>query len=437
MKKNNVLFIIIVAASLTACKKNGGGATDLKPAVTPVGTNDGTASVQMIGSGGGTIVSSDGELELIIPAGALTANTNITIQPIINHAPGGRRKAYRCLPDGQQFAKNVTLKFHYTEEDAAATKPEYMMAAFQNTEGTWQVVEDIENDAANKTLSVNVNHFTDFSAFDILRIQPAMVNVRTLESTEFEVIVTGMSLVNGVLYLTNVLEHPETWKVNGVTRGDLQNGVISLINGNTKAEYIAPGAPPPINPVTISAEIEFTFYVDGQRFNKGIVTAQAYVIDGSYAVLIETETPINLGTGEKFITRDRASFNVNLMAMGSGTVDHVENSDPTFEKIEASPIGCNTSWDIKGTGFIHLSQPSKIQVLAGGGDVHIAFGLMTGHINPVARTVCPGVGTPGINEIPQSGIDGTQFSFENSHEAQVIERNQLDYKIKFTITPID
>src|SRR5687767_14935758 len=116
MKKNFVLLLLFTATIVVSCKKDGGGGgLDVTPAVTPVGANDGTPISKTIGSGGGGITSSDGEMELIIPAGALTADTEITIQPIANNAPNGRGKAYRCTPNGLQFAKDITIKLKYTE----------------------------------------------------------------------------------------------------------------------------------------------------------------------------------------------------------------------------------------------------------------------------------------------------------------------------------
>src|SRR5215211_4697592 len=133
MKKNIVPVILVIAAAFAACSKGsgGGGTPKVEPSVTTVGTNSGTAVTKTIGSSGGTVVSDDGEVELIIPSGALSANTDITIQPITNNIPTGRT-SYRFTPNGQQFAKDVTIKFHYEENDVAATKPEYMQVAFQN-----------------------------------------------------------------------------------------------------------------------------------------------------------------------------------------------------------------------------------------------------------------------------------------------------------------
>jgi hypothetical protein len=434
MQKNSLILIVLLAlTTFSACKKGGSGAPDIRPAVTPVGTNDGTATTKTIGSGGGTVVSGDGEMELIIPPGALTANTDITIQPITNNAPNGRRKAYRCLPDGLQFAKNITVKFHYTEEDAAATKPEYMMAAFQDSEGKWQVIQQLTNDETNNTISASVNHFTDFTAFDVLRIEPAILYLEPLEQGKYEVSAAAVTQLNALLYIGIMLTHDPVWKVNGVTGGSLGTGAIAR-NPDGSGTYTAPGVAPTINPVSISAELNFPFVVNGQRFNQGIVTAEAHITGGNYHVLLETATPVNFGTGEKFVTKDKVNFTVNLGGIG-GAVNQVENSSPTFEKIQESPVGCITTFQTFGTGYIHFNNPSKFQVVNAGGDVYVQWGLQEGHINPTALTSCPGV-TPGLNEIMIGGIDIGEFSFKNNGQPQVVDKSMLDFKIKYTITPL-
>jgi hypothetical protein len=207
-----LMFLGLLCMALPCCKKDSAPNHESKPVLTPVGVNDGTAVTKTIGAGGGTVISGDGQMEVIIPAGALSANTDIVIQPITNNAPNGRRKAHRCLPDGLQFSKNITLKFHYTEAEAAATKPEYMMVAFHNADGHWQVVEDVDNDVANNVVSAYVNHFTDFTGFDVMRIQPAVLYLKPGQTGEYALSFTGMALVHRILLLGELLEKPETWK---------------------------------------------------------------------------------------------------------------------------------------------------------------------------------------------------------------------------------
>lgn len=439
MKKNSALFIALFAlVIISACKKDGGGgATEPEPTVTPVGTNDGIAVTKTIGSAGGTIVSDDGELELIIPSGALTTNTDITIQPITNNVPTGRGKAYRLTPDGQQFSKDITLKFHYTEAEAAMTEPEYMQVAFQNSDGTWKVVENVTNDAASKTVSAKVSHFTDFTEFDILRLVPSSLYLKPGESGTFEVSYAGMSTDGKITFALGVIANDITWKVNGSTGGNSANGSIQSTS-RIAAKYTAPATAPAINPVTISAEINIPFVVNGQSFNKGILTGNAFITGNNYGIVIEHELTLGIGTGEKFVMKDRLSFNVHVVGF-QGMVDNLQNSVPTVQKIEESPVGCVTTFTQLGSGPLHVGNAGKISVTLNPIDKVVYIGPktpLTEFVHPIIHTACPGV-TPGDNELPIAYKGMANFEFNDSGQAQVVDQSVPGFKLIITITPIN
>lgn len=437
MKKNRILLMLLIAAmTLAACKKDGGGAPDLKPAITPVGTNDGSPVTKTIGNTGGSIMSDDGEMELIIPSGALATNTDITIQPITNNAPNGRRKAYRCLPDGLQFSKDITIRFYYNDQDAAATSPEYMMVAFQTADGNWAVIEDLTNDVGNQNINASVNHFTDFSAFDIMRINPAALYLRTNQTGEYEVTATGMSDLNSVLLLTAVLDRPEVWKANGVTGGNSQHGTITASSDQARVVYTAPANAPATNPVDISAEINLPFTVDGQRFNKGILIAKAYIIGNRYQVDLEYSGKSAVGTGEEFRVDDNARMTVNLIG-AEGTVTGTINVPPTFTKTANSTNGCNTTFTSNGTGPIHLRDIDVIGVQKNGltGDVYVYFDSDVGVVPAVMQIVCQ-AGTQTKDFLPWNTA-GAVLTFKDNGQAQVIDMSQISSQsIQLIVTPL-
>src|ERR1700733_11153177 len=90
-----VVLLAVMVLIFNACKKSplgstgGGNSTDLPPAITPVGTPVDSGVTQSIGSGGGTVSSADGRLQVTIPAGDLTSPTTIGVQAVTNNAPGG------------------------------------------------------------------------------------------------------------------------------------------------------------------------------------------------------------------------------------------------------------------------------------------------------------------------------------------------------------
>lgn len=436
MKKNSILLVLLAALVIcNGCKKGGSDTPDAKPAITPVGTNDGAAKTQTIGSAGGTIVSADGEMELVIPSGALTTNADITIQPISNTAPNGRRKAYRCTPDGLQFAKDIAVKFHYTDEDAAMTKPEYMQVAFQNADGSWKVVEKVTNDATGKIITASVNHFTDFSAFDIMRLTPESLYLRTGATGEFQIAYAGMSRDNLITVGLQILSQPPVWKVNGVTGGNGTTGTIQS-TAPIKANYTAPAVAPATNPVDISVEISLPFTVDGQQFNKGILTGKAYIIGNRYQVDLEYKGKTAPGSGEEFRIDDNVRMTVNLIGI-EGTVSGAINVPPTFTKTASSTNGCTTTFTSNGTGPINLRDIDVIGVQKNSltGDVYVYFDSEVGVVPAVMQIACPS-NTSTQNFLPWSSA-GAVLLFKDNGQPQVIDMSQVSTQsIKLIVTPL-
>lgn len=132
-----LLLTVTIVLILSGCKKALDALIPTIPDTatpTAVGTPVGALTSKTIGNSGGSLVSADGNAELIFPAGALSNNTDISIQAITNNAPNGVANAYRFLPEGITFLQPVTLKFHYTADDLAATLGDLMGIA--NSAGT-------------------------------------------------------------------------------------------------------------------------------------------------------------------------------------------------------------------------------------------------------------------------------------------------------------
>lgn len=434
MKTNFVLALFISATIFSSCSKGGGGAPDIEPSVTPVGTNDGTAVTKTIGSAGGGITSTDGQIELIIPAGALAANTDITVQPITNNAPNGRGKAYRCTPDGLQFAKDITIKLHYDEEEAALTKPEYMQAAYQTIDGTWKLIENITNDVATKTVMAKVNHFTDFSGFDVMRLLPASLYLKPSASGNLEISYAGLTPDNFLSFAIALLQQPAVWKVNDVTNGNSTHGTIQA-TAPVKATYTAPASAPVINPAMISVEINMPFIVNGQRFNKGILTGNAYIIGGKYSVLIESAFDLTIGTSEKFRIKDQVSFIVNLVGT-TVTITNIQNSVATIQKIANSPVQCNTEVTSSGTGGIHLLDGDITGFVNPlDHEVYLSFNQTGAITHPKATTTCTG-NTPGNIELIAANSTGGGLDFLDNSQQQVKNETSTIHTLKYTIIPL-
>src|SRR5688572_15869629 len=73
-----------------------------------------TTSAEVIGAGGGELTGSDGIVTINVPAGAVDANTTVSIQLTDEVAPNGIGKIYTLTPEGTQFTEPVSLSFQYT-----------------------------------------------------------------------------------------------------------------------------------------------------------------------------------------------------------------------------------------------------------------------------------------------------------------------------------
>ena len=139
-----------------------GCAADLKTtaAVTAVGDPSGTASTTTVGAAGGTVRSSDGKLELVVPAGALAAETALSVTPISVTAPGGVR-SWRLGPEGTTFSKPASLKLTFSDADLGGSKSDAVRVAFQDADRHWKAIKASTVDATS--ITVSTTHFSDWS----------------------------------------------------------------------------------------------------------------------------------------------------------------------------------------------------------------------------------------------------------------------------------
>jgi len=111
-----------------------------------------------IGPAGGTVSSSDGKLRVIVPAGALAAETELTISVVSSPPAGSLTPVYRLGPDGTAFAKQVTLELSYAGADAE----EKLLRVANWVEGGWLRLPLEKLDPAAKTVSGSTWHLSDY-----------------------------------------------------------------------------------------------------------------------------------------------------------------------------------------------------------------------------------------------------------------------------------
>lgn len=127
-----------LTVSLTSCGSDDSGPTDVTPAAvsTPRGSPTGSIVSQVIGAGGGRVVSEDGVVTIDVPSGALASNVTITVQQVSNTAPGGFSSSYRLGPEGQAFGAPVTLTFSFPADVVDGVDVTSATIASQQADGT-------------------------------------------------------------------------------------------------------------------------------------------------------------------------------------------------------------------------------------------------------------------------------------------------------------
>lgn len=254
------------------------------PVAKPVGTPIGDAHVEFIGEEGGTIKFPNGQVEIVIPAGALEEETEVSIQAIKNTSVSGIGFGYRFTPHGKIFRKKVTVRFFYKNISAALSSTKALEIAYQDGNGFWVCHGKTVNDAVNKTISVETDHFSDWALIESMELTPVVKMVGLGESVTLKAVnyvhpeneedflvpltvpdaKTGEAVPLSQSYIRK-------WTLNGP-------GTIE-IKGN-EAIYKAPSAKPATSTVTVTVELN----VNGAQV---LLISTIHLIDEGISVSID------------------------------------------------------------------------------------------------------------------------------------------------------
>jgi hypothetical protein len=291
----------VFVCGLFACHSGGSQGSDAgsdagsdggyTPTYTPgaKGTEAGTPASKSIDASGGTLSSADGALDLAIPAGALSAATTVTIQPITSTTPSGLWPAFRLTPEGTAFAKPVTLTFHLP----AAQVPAIAFAFFvsQHADGLWYAQPGATRDATAGTIAVGASHFSDWGLESSLTLSPATARVPVNQTQFFDVYgyfgenktvvddSTGDEVAVPVATRAppDDFSGPLDWAVNGLPSGSSTLGLVARNvsgDGFARGEYQAPAVVP--SPAQLTLSVSMTYEHAGQQ-RKGVALASVTV----------------------------------------------------------------------------------------------------------------------------------------------------------------
>ncbi|MCF0068858.1 hypothetical protein LZD49_00155 [Dyadobacter sp. CY261] len=244
------------AEDVSPGKGDGGGATE-------VGVPDGAAASKTIGAAGGTLVSADNQVTLTIPAGALSKDMEISIQPITNEAMNGLAQAYRFSPDGTTFAKPALLMFRYDPRSVSANSPDAFGVATQGTDRVWYRTPEVTVDTMTHTITTPMPHFSDWTAYELFKIESiSLAGANYVElggSVDLEMLffdlVEPIDIPSEGKNIT--IEKVEFRVAGGSANGSVKAAENPAQNerGVFPARYSAPSKNPPSNPVTVVADV--------------------------------------------------------------------------------------------------------------------------------------------------------------------------------------
>ena len=160
------LVLAAVAGSVGACSNsNGSEPTDAgRPSADATVSADSGASA-VIGTSGGTLVSSDGRVAVSVPAGALKSAVKLTIERAANPPAGAIAPVYDLEPDGTTFSIPVTLSMTYDPSLLGSQPSDVDLATWVN--GTWQEQPGSIVTTSNDIVTVLTTHFSLWSYFPV------------------------------------------------------------------------------------------------------------------------------------------------------------------------------------------------------------------------------------------------------------------------------
>ncbi|HEY4965011.1 MAG TPA: hypothetical protein VII28_01370, partial [Puia sp.] len=386
------LIVIFIMVALQGCMKSNSGSSgstttvDEKPTPTAIGTSIETGVTKTISPGGGTVLSSDGLVELVFPSGALAANTDISIQAIVNNAPNGRGNAYRMQPEGMIFLQPVVLRFHYTADDILETLSGLMSIAFQDSTGIWYRVDHITNDTVNKVIYAPIKHFSDWSRFDVMLISPFNTSVRVDKSVGLTVVYIDAGTEPDELAPLFKKSTPVKWSVNGIPNGNASVGTTG--DGSISVSYKAPSKIPGENPVAVSAQIPFNGKYQGKTVNTLELVSHITIVDGE-KYLLEMRISETL---PPFLYTDSVSMIVVINSDDQVIISDIQNFAPKASPPSATLGGCTSTWLQDGIGETNVNSVSGIITGTAGDSTRDLFLTITnsGAVSPKFTQACVG-----------------------------------------------
>jgi len=271
MKALCVFYIIAFGYFLSACQPGGSALVPepepqlpTKGTPTEVGKPLGAPIQKTIGPAGGFITTPDSAVTLVIPAGALKADTPISIQPTENKAWGGAGLGYQLTPKNLELSRSAELVWNYKDADLTGSAPEALGIAFQQPDNSWTgrgriIIDKIQRKAKAKVIELmNVafyeSYFISPLKSTVVPAEPLQLNIYFQEGHLDDEVALNRLTEPTKLKKTEV----RNWRVNGIDLTDKFDpllGALAVSGNGASASYLAPNKVPKSNEIAISVEV--------------------------------------------------------------------------------------------------------------------------------------------------------------------------------------
>ena len=375
--------------------------------------------------------------------------------------PNGNGQAYRLEPSGIRFQKPVQLIFHYTDEESADSMQLLMGIAMQDKSGQWYSLKKFLLDTVTKTIRGDINHFSDWSKFDQLKLYPKSGRLKVTKSMNLEIDVisnedesnelTQLSADDGLAPLTKrKIPWKAVWMANEIVNGNNTEGKISVTT-RTSITYKAPNTLPPKNPVAVTTTLSGLVYkYKGIDFKNLKLVSNILIYDNAYEVTmihtLKSQSGSTLGT---VTYKDEGSFVISLNGKEAKIIEKVNKNLP--DKLDYAGQ-CTIKQLRPGSGTINIVGRPSIRVIAPTSPtalptIEIMFSR-TPTILPLLHFTCPdGTGKTFVATNSQANAMAAsimaafpqQIKFEAKEEEQTIleiGKEGDDIHAKFTVRQI-
>jgi hypothetical protein len=263
MNKRCAVFAV---AALFGCNGQSSTPSSSNPTYAPVahGTAVGSPVTAMIDASGGKITSDDGLLDVTVPAGVLTAATQVSVQTLTSTVPNGVGSAYRLSPEGTTFSQPATLTFHLSNVENVGIDSTYVVT--QHADGLWYSQPNQLRDATAQTVSVNATHFSDWSLAETVVLTPAKVRVKIHDAAVFTATILLVDpnadeladpsgdeelAIPEATPLSNQIDVGKRWLVNGIEGGNTTIGLV-----RAPGSFTAPDTEPTPSAVVVTINLQ-------------------------------------------------------------------------------------------------------------------------------------------------------------------------------------